>query len=120
MQKSMQKWLAWFKELGEKAHIKYPGHPLERTGKVVAGKQKSVHDGHRVGFQRYRCWKSRNVGGRPQIDAGLRAPIRRMSIENWLWVCSSIGALLPITLWVAPRCSPYAKSRIFVAHSRYS
>jgi hypothetical protein len=45
MQKSMQKWLAWFKELGEKGHIKYPGHPLERTGKVVRGKQKSVHDG---------------------------------------------------------------------------
>src|SRR5262249_39981014 len=32
MQKSMQKWLAWFKELGEKGHIKYPGHPLERAG----------------------------------------------------------------------------------------
>src|SRR5215469_5637926 len=45
MQKSMQKWLAWFKELGEKGHIKYPGHPLERAGKVVRGKQKSVHDG---------------------------------------------------------------------------
>ena len=45
MQKSMQKWLAWFRELGEKGHIKYPGHPLERTGKVVRGKQKSVHDG---------------------------------------------------------------------------
>jgi hypothetical protein len=45
MQKSMQKWLAWFKELGEKGHIKYPGHPLERTGKVVTGKQKNVHDG---------------------------------------------------------------------------
>src|SRR6516225_4905962 len=45
MQKSMQKWLAWFKELGEKGHIKYPGHPLERAGKVVRGKQKSIHDG---------------------------------------------------------------------------
>src|SRR6516165_8090422 len=45
MQKSMQKWLAWFKELGEKGHIKYPGHPLERAGTVVRGKQKSVHDG---------------------------------------------------------------------------
>jgi hypothetical protein len=43
MQKSMQKWLAWFKELGEKGHIKDPGHPLEGTGKVV--KAKSVHDG---------------------------------------------------------------------------
>src|SRR5262249_11974712 len=45
MQKSMQKWMAWFKELGEKGHIKYPGHPLEGTGKVVSGKQKTVHDG---------------------------------------------------------------------------
>jgi len=45
MQKSMQKWMAWFKELGEKGHLKYPGHPLEGTGKVVMGKQKAVHDG---------------------------------------------------------------------------
>jgi hypothetical protein len=45
MQKTMQKWVAWFKELGEKGHIKYPGHPLESTGKVVRGKQKTVHDG---------------------------------------------------------------------------
>ena len=37
--------MAWFKELGEKGHIKYPGHPLEGTGKVVRGKQKTVHDG---------------------------------------------------------------------------
>jgi hypothetical protein len=45
MQKSMQRWVAWFKDLGEKGHIKYPGHPLEASGKVVKGKQKSVHDG---------------------------------------------------------------------------
>ena len=45
MQKNMQKWVAWFKELGEKGHIKYPGHPLEGTGKVVRGKQKTIHDG---------------------------------------------------------------------------
>jgi hypothetical protein len=45
MQKTMQRWVAWFKELSEKGHIKYPGHPLEHTGKVVSGKQKSVHDG---------------------------------------------------------------------------
>ena len=45
MQKNMEKWVAWFKELGEKGHIKYPGHPLEGTGKVVRGKQKTVHDG---------------------------------------------------------------------------
>jgi hypothetical protein len=45
MQKSMQRWLAWFKELKEKGLLKDSGNPLERTGKVVAGKQKSVHDG---------------------------------------------------------------------------
>ncbi len=45
MQKTMEKWMTWFKELGAKGHIKDPGHPLERTGKVVKGKQKMVNDG---------------------------------------------------------------------------
>jgi hypothetical protein len=45
MQKTMQKWLAWFKDLGAKGHLKDPGHPLEHTGKVVSGKQKAVSDG---------------------------------------------------------------------------
>jgi hypothetical protein len=45
MQKTMEKWVAWFKELGAKGHIKDPGHPLEGTGKVVKGKQKTVNDG---------------------------------------------------------------------------
>src|SRR5262245_44234301 len=53
---------------------------------------------HRAGFRRYWCWKSRLVGGRPQINAELRALIRRMSIENPLWGaprvpanCSNLG-----------------------------
>jgi hypothetical protein len=41
----MQKWVAWFKDLGAKGHLKDPGHPLEHTGKVVSGKQKVVNDG---------------------------------------------------------------------------
>ena len=45
MQKTMQKWVAWFKDLGAKGHLKDPGHPLEHTGKVVSGKQKAVNDG---------------------------------------------------------------------------
>ena len=45
MQQYAQRWVAWFKEIGEKGYIKEPGNPLERTGKVVSGKQKSVHDG---------------------------------------------------------------------------
>jgi len=45
MQKTMEKWRAWFKQLGENGHLKDPGHPLENAGKVVKGKQKSVTDG---------------------------------------------------------------------------
>jgi hypothetical protein len=45
MQKTMEKWVVWFKELGAKGHLKETGHPLEHTGKVVKGKQKIVNDG---------------------------------------------------------------------------
>ena len=44
-QQMMQKWMAWLKELTEKGHIKDQGQPLERTGKLVKGKQKTVTDG---------------------------------------------------------------------------
>ena len=40
---------------------------------------------HRAGFRQYWHWKSRSLGGRPKIDAELRALIRRMSAENPLW-----------------------------------
>jgi hypothetical protein len=45
MQKSMEKMARWFKDLNDKGIIKNPGHPLERLGKVVEGKQKTIHDG---------------------------------------------------------------------------
>jgi hypothetical protein len=45
MQETMQKWMAWFKQLTEKGHIKDIGQPLEHTGKLVKGKQKTVTDG---------------------------------------------------------------------------
>jgi len=35
IQQSMQKWMAWFKELGQEGHIKDQGQPLERSGKLV-------------------------------------------------------------------------------------
>jgi hypothetical protein len=38
MQKSIQKWVLWFKELGEKGVVKDPGNPLDRSGKVVRGR----------------------------------------------------------------------------------
>jgi transposase InsO family protein len=57
---------------------------------------------HRAGFRRYWRWKSRNLGGRPPIDVGLRALIRRMSIENMLWGAPRIrGELLKLGFAVA-------------------
>jgi transposase InsO family protein len=57
---------------------------------------------HRAGFRHYWRWKSRNQGGRPRIDAGLRALIRRISIENWLWGAPRIhGELLKLGFVVA-------------------
>ena len=44
-QQIMQKWMAWFQELGKQGYIKDPGQPLEPTGKIVSGKQKTVTDG---------------------------------------------------------------------------
>jgi transposase InsO family protein len=52
---------------------------------------------HRAGFRFYWRWKSRSRGGRPQIEADLRALIRRMSIENPLWGAPRIhGELLKL------------------------
>src|SRR5467141_728604 len=57
---------------------------------------------HRAGFRRYWRWKSRFLGGRPQIDADLRALIRRMSVENLLWGAPRIhGELLKLGFAVA-------------------
>ena len=45
MQISMQKWVAWFRELNEKDVVKDPGNPLDASGRVVRGRGKDVHDG---------------------------------------------------------------------------
>ena len=44
-QQIMQKWVNWFQDLGARGHIKDRGQPLEATGKVVAGRAKTVTDG---------------------------------------------------------------------------
>ena len=44
-QQMIQKWMTWFKELAAKGHIKDRGQPLERSGKLVKGSQKTVTDG---------------------------------------------------------------------------
>jgi transposase InsO family protein len=57
---------------------------------------------HRAGFRCYWRWKSRPLGGRPQIDTELRALIRRMSMENPLWGSPRIhGELLKLGFEVA-------------------
>jgi hypothetical protein len=57
---------------------------------------------HRAGFRSYWRWKSRSLGGRPQIETGLRALIRQMSMENPLWGAPRIhGELLKLGFEVA-------------------
>jgi hypothetical protein len=57
---------------------------------------------HRVGFRHYWRWKSRSLGGRPQIEAKLRMLIRSMSIENPLWGAPRIHSeLLKLGIEVA-------------------
>jgi hypothetical protein len=77
---------------------------------------------HRAGFRRYRRWKSRQRGGRPQIETEVRVLIRRMSVENPLWGCAvkrrrfplgvsparqplqpeATGAVMEVTKWLKP------------------
>jgi hypothetical protein len=57
---------------------------------------------HRAGFRRYWCWQSRRRGGRPPIEAELRALIRQMSTEDLLWGAPRIhGELLKLGFEVA-------------------
>src|ERR1700730_17615042 len=57
---------------------------------------------HRTGFRRYWRWKSRRRGGRPPIDAELRALIRQMSTGNLLWGAPRInGGLLKVRFELA-------------------
>jgi hypothetical protein len=45
MQAVMQKWISWMKQLREAGQLRDSGSPLEPTGKVVSGPQKTVTDG---------------------------------------------------------------------------
>jgi hypothetical protein len=44
-QRSMQAWVAWIGDLEAKGHLKNPGEPLERSGRVVRGQGNAVTDG---------------------------------------------------------------------------
>src|SRR6201981_4039294 len=80
---------------------------------------------HRAGFRRYWRWKSRRRGGRRPIEAELRALIRKMSTENWLWGAPRIhGDLFTLGFSVAQstvardmakhRCPPSQGWRAFL------
>ena len=44
LQKVSENWMAWFKRLTEQGKA-VAGNPLEREGKIVSGKERSVSDG---------------------------------------------------------------------------
>jgi hypothetical protein len=44
-QRSMEGWLSWIRGLEAKGHLKNPGQPLDRTGRVLRGKERIVTDG---------------------------------------------------------------------------
>src|SRR3984893_799452 len=57
---------------------------------------------HRAGFRRYWRWRSLGRGGRPPIEAELRALIQQMSTENLLWGAPRVhGELLRLGFEVA-------------------
>ncbi len=41
---------------------------------------------HRAGFRCYWRWKSRSLGGRPQIETDLRVLIRRIRPATYRWI----------------------------------
>jgi len=41
----MQLWMTWLQDLGKRGHLKDQGQPLEQTGKVVNGKDRTITDG---------------------------------------------------------------------------
>lgn len=41
----MQQWMTWLQDLATKGHVKDQGQPLDRTGKVVKGAERTIVDG---------------------------------------------------------------------------
>ena len=74
MQQQMQRWMGWLKDLTDQGHIKDPGHPLERTGKLVRGRQKAVTDGPFAEAEEviggYSIVKARDLAQAVELTAG--------------------------------------------------
>src|SRR5215470_16593669 len=66
---------------------------------LVLVKPETVVGWHRAGFRLYWRWRSRPRGGRPKIDAEVRALIRCLANENASWGAPRIhGELLKLGL----------------------
>jgi hypothetical protein len=69
---------------------------------IIIVQPETVIRWHRRGFRAYWRWKSCHVVGRPRMDSGIRALIRRMNHENPLWGAPQIhGELLMLVIEVA-------------------
>lgn len=44
-QKSMERWVAWLRDLESKGHVRSNGQPLEASGKIVKGGTRAIVDG---------------------------------------------------------------------------
>ncbi|KAA6459126.1 hypothetical protein DYQ86_17825 [Acidobacteria bacterium AB60] len=45
MQRTMEKWTVWFKQIEGQGRLREPGHPLEHAGRVIKGRERIVTDG---------------------------------------------------------------------------
>jgi hypothetical protein len=71
---------------------------------LVLVKPETVVGWHRAGFRLYWRWRSRPRGGRPKIDAEVRALIQRLANENASWGAPRIhGELLKLGFAVSER-----------------
>ncbi|HVZ48619.1 MAG TPA: YciI family protein [Gemmatimonadaceae bacterium] len=44
-QKSMERWMAWLRDLENRGHVRSGGQPLESSGKIVKGGTRAIVDG---------------------------------------------------------------------------
>ena len=107
MQKTMQKWTAWFKDMSAEGQIKDPGHPLGTEGKVVNGLQKTVHDAPFV-EARQANWPDAGAAdsslhwGTATMGAVVKASPPDIRVSRGRFVRRNI----------APRCGPISRFRL--------
>lgn len=64
-QQSMQRWIAWIRELEAQGHLKDAGQPLEPSGMTVQGKNRVVTDGP---FAETRISLAASLSSRPKMS----------------------------------------------------